>query len=261
MDSKISRRDVLSRAALLGAGAVIGKIGLGTKTAEASSPSAKNWPWPYTKLDPAETAERAYEGWYRYGCGGTVVTSIFDQLSEKVGDPYKSFPTDIFSIFEGGVLGWGTLCGSLNGAVMVVSLIIGPTLVEDITHEMSSNVMDWYSHANMPLYVPKKPRANIDSIPHTVSESPLCHVSVGKWMKAANASLGSDERKDRCARVSASVAYKLVLKLNEWHEKGEDYFEDVAWSGPKQKGITSQFNCAKCHGENVPQPPLAKKIK
>jgi len=259
MDGKLSRRDVLTRAAVLGAGAVFG--GLTTSAAKASEGESlmKEWPWPYEKLDPAVTAEIAYNEWYNLGCGGTVIHSVFEQLAEIVGEPYKSFPVESFAIFEGGMAGWGTICGSVNGASVVAALIVGPPTWEEISAIIASNTMDWYSHANMPLYVPQDPRANKDSIVQTVSDSPLCHVSVGKWMKASGFSLGSEERKDRCARVSASVAYKLVERLNQWKDEGEGFYEEKAWSGPKKSGITAQYNCASCHGENVPKPPLAKK--
>lgn len=257
MDEKMTRRDVLGKAALLSAGVFFG--GLTAKSAKAAQePLARQWPWPYEKLDPAVTAEIAYKQWYELGCGGTVVYSIFEQLAKKVGEPYASFPVESFAIFEGGMVGWGTICGSVNGASIVAALIVGPPTWEEISGIIASNTMDWYSHANMPVYVPKEPKANKDSIIQTVSDSPLCHVSVGKWMKASGFALGSDERKDRCARVSASVAYKLVERLNQWKDEGEDFYEDKAWSGPVKAGITGQYNCANCHGENVPKPPLLK---
>lgn len=260
MDVKISRRDILTKAALIGAGAFVGKLGTGTAIASDEEPLMKQWPWPYEKLDPAETAEIAYKQWYNLGCGGTVMYSVFEQLAQKIGEPYKSFPVESFAIFEGGIAGWGTICGSVNGAGVVLSLIIGPPTWEDVSKIMTSDTFDWYSHANMPIYVPKEPKANKDSIKHTVSESPLCHVSVNKWMKASGAALGSDERKDRCARVSASVAYKVVQYLNQWHD---DKFtaEHAVWSGPEKEGTTAQYNCAACHGKNVPKPPMPKKNK
>lgn len=258
MDVKISRRDVLAKAAMIGVGALVGGLTTGNAVAEEQA-LAKEWPWPYEKLDPAETAEIAYREWYNLGCGGTVVYSIFQQLAEKIGEPYKSFPVESFAIFEGGMVGWGTICGSVNGASIVPALIVGPPTWEEISAIIASNTMDWYSHANMPVYIPENPNANKDSIVQTVSDSPLCHVSVGKWMKASGFSLGSEERKDRCARVSASVAYRLVEKLNEWKDKGEEFYEEKAWSGPVKAGITSQYHCASCHGENVPKPPKPKK--
>jgi len=124
MDGKLSRRDVLTRAAVLGAGAVFG--GLTTSAAKASEGESlmKEWPWPYEKLDPAVTAEIAYNEWYNLGCGGTVIHSVFEQLAEIVGEPYKSFPVESFAIFEGGMAGWGTICGSVNGASVVAALIV-----------------------------------------------------------------------------------------------------------------------------------------
>ncbi|MCD8552527.1 C-GCAxxG-C-C family protein [Seleniivibrio sp.] len=254
MDAKISRRDILAKAALLGAGAFVGKFAVSSAEASDEEPLAKTWPWPYVKLDPAETAEIAYKQWYNLGCGGTVMFSIFDQLAKKVGEPYKSFPVESFAIFEGGIASWGTTCGSVNGASVVVSLIVGPPTWEDRTHTVVSDTFNWYSHANMPIYVPKDPQANKDSIEHTVSNSPLCHVSVSKWMKKADKALGSPERKDRCARVSASVAYKVVQYLNRIHDEKE-IAEHPVWTGGKEVGTTAQYNCADCHGKNVPKAP------
>ncbi len=109
----------------------------------------------------------------------------------------------------------------------------------------------------MPVYTPQKPRLNANLV-KTTSNSPLCHLSVGKWMKAANLPLGSPERKDRCARVAASTAYKLVEMLNEWHEHGE--YERVSdFSSGKEHGITGQFNCMECHGDDIPEAPRAAK--
>ena len=53
---------------------------------------SEKWPWPYVKLDPDKTAEIAYNEWYRVFCGAAVINSVFGQLREKVGEPYKSFP-------------------------------------------------------------------------------------------------------------------------------------------------------------------------
>ncbi|PMP89565.1 MAG: chain A iron centre cytochrome C protein [Desulfurella sp.] len=213
MDEKISRKNFLTRASIVGLGALVG--GFATQIANADKTqnwSANKWPWPYVELDPKTTAQIAYEEWYRLWCGGTVIYSIFHQLAQKVGEPYKSFPIDPFAIFEGGLAGWGTLCGSVNGAAVVASCIIGPMTQEGCEdgHIIASNMLDWYSHANMPIFVPKNPKANKKTIVHTVSESPLCHISVGKWMHASGYPINSPERKDRCARVAASVAYKLV---------------------------------------------------
>ena len=74
-------------------------------------------------------------------------------------------------------------------------------------------------------------------------------------MKAANKPLKSKERKDRCARVAASTAYHLVELLNQW--KDGTYESDSDFSCSSEHGITGQFNCMDCNGDNVPEPPRA----
>lgn len=208
------------------------------------------------KLDPVTTAELAYKEWYRVFCGAAVISSVFSQLREKVGEPYTSFPVDAFIFLEGGMSGWGTICGSNAGANIVTNLILGPrTTGSEDGMLMGSELLQWYSDAMMPVYTPRDPRVKAD-IQKTVSTSPLCHVSVGRWMKAAGKELGSPERRDRCARVTASVAHRLVELLNTW--KDEKY-ETAGTVPSKAFGITAQQNCGDCHSKGVPTPPMAKK--
>jgi len=254
-------KEISTREFLIGAGAFSASFLL-SKFFEISSVQAKvkpqKWPWPYEKLDPEKTAEIAYNEWYRIFCGGAVISSIFSQLAEKIGEPYASFPIDAFIIMEGGVAGWGTICGSLNGAAVVANCICGPRIAGLYDgHIIASNLMKWYSETELPIYVPKNPRANKKSIIKTVSESPLCHISVGKWMKASGHAYRSPERRDRCARVTASVAYELVKKLNAW--KDGEYDEELEWYCPSDFGVTGQMNCMECHGTEIPVAPQPKK--
>ena len=256
-----SRRGFLSGAGKLVAGAA----GLAALTAggsgvislaEAKGGPTDKWPWPYVKLNPKKTAELAYEEWYRVFCGAAVISSVFNQLRKKVGEPYKSFPVDAFIFLEGGMSGWGTVCGSNAGANIVSNLVVGPRIAgSEDGMMMGSEMMQWYSDAALPVYVPKDPRVKT-KIPKTTSNSPLCHVSVGKWMKAAGKPLGSPERKDRCARVTASVAYHLVELLNAWKD---GKYETEGEFPPASFNIPAQGNCTECHGNNVPSPPLAAK--
>ncbi|MFI5296414.1 MAG: twin-arginine translocation signal domain-containing protein, partial [Thermodesulfovibrionales bacterium] len=91
-DEKLSRRGLLKGAA--GAAGIValasGGLSLFSKAEAKSGPSEK-WPWPYVKLDPTKTAELAYDEWYRVFCGAAVISSVFNQLREKVGEPYISF--------------------------------------------------------------------------------------------------------------------------------------------------------------------------
>ncbi|XOF32178.1 MAG: twin-arginine translocation signal domain-containing protein [Candidatus Electrothrix sp. YB6] len=110
--SDVSRRQVLKGTGALAAGAALTHLGGLVKPAAATGGKTEKWPWPYTKLDPAETAEIAYQEWYRVFCGAAVINSVFIQLREKIGEPYTSFPSDAFVFLEGGQVGWGTICGS-----------------------------------------------------------------------------------------------------------------------------------------------------
>ncbi|MDF1578054.1 MAG: C-GCAxxG-C-C family (seleno)protein [Desulfobulbales bacterium] len=258
LDEKgLARRKILVGTGVLAAGATLAQFSGLLKPAAATGGKTEKWPWPYKKLDPAKTAEIAYNEWYRVFCGAAVINSVFTQLREKVGEPYISFPSDAFVFLEGGQVGWGTICGSPAGANIVANLIIGPrTAGADEGHSISADIMQWYSEAKLPTYKPQKPRLTV-AIPTTTSDSPLCHISVGKWMKAADKALKSPERKDRCARVAASTAYRLVELLNAWHDGSYESTGD--FSCAKEFGITGQFNCMECHGDDVPEAPGMKK--
>jgi Putative redox-active protein (C_GCAxxG_C_C) len=256
--AKITRRTVLARAGRCAAGAagltVLGSAPGLAPVAEALVSTSQKWPWPYVKLDPDRTADIAYEEWYRLFCGGAVLSAVFGQLREKVGEPYRSFPIDAFLFLEGGISGWGTICGSNAGANIVTNLIIGPrTSGTEDGMLMGSELMQYYATTAMPVYVPKKPRIAA-AIPTTVAGSPLCHVSVGRWMAAANKDLGSAERKDRCARVTASMAHRTVTLLNAWKD---GKYRTAGVVPAKKYGIQAQNDCNDCHGSAVPSPPSA----
>lgn len=252
-----SRRDMLVGAGAMAAGAALMRLGLPT-VANAKEATVMKWPWPYEKLDPAKTAEIAYQEWYRVFCGAAVINSVFSQLREKIGEPYASFPADAFVFLEGGMVGWGTVCGSNAGANVVSNLIIGPRIAGPNCahgHSIGSDMMAWYSDTALPVFTPATPKQS-GKIVQTTSKSPLCHVSVGKWMAESGFALASPERKDRCARVAASVAHKLVEDLNAW--KDGKYERKSQWAPGKEFGITAQQNCTSCHGKDVPVPPKVK---
>ncbi len=252
----LSRREVLSGLGLctLGAAAAgtLGPAWAAGPAGPARGPTEK-WPWPYVKLDPARTADLAYEEWYRLFCGGAIVSSVFSQLREKVGQPYTSFPVEAFQFLEGGISGWGTICGANAGVNIVANVILGPKVAgSEEGMLMGSELMEHYASTAMPTYVPKAPKVKGD-IPKTTARSPLCHVSVGRWMKAANKPLASPERRDRCARLTASMAHQLVVLLNDWKD---GKYKTRGAVPAKTYGIQAQHDCDDCHSD-VPTPPKA----
>jgi len=259
MKGHLTRRELLTLVGTFGAGVAFTSISGLPSTAEAVGGETEKWPWPYVKLDPEKTAEIAYNEWYRVFCGAAVINSVFSQLREKVGEPYKSFPSDAFVFLEGGMIGWGTICGTNAGANVVSNVIIGPRIAGPDCENgalIGSEMLQWYSETPLPVFSPKAPR-QLTKIIQTTSQSPLCHVSVGKWMKESGYALSSPERKDRCARVAASVAYKLVQDLNAWKDGG--YVSKANWNPARDMGITAQQNCTECHGTNGSTPSIAKK--
>jgi len=261
-EGELSRRSLLAKtcrytigAAVLGA-AASSVPGLRAEAGAVGGLTEK-WPWPYQKLDPQKTADIAYAEWYRVFCGAAIVNAVFGQLREKVGEPYRSFPSDAFLFLEGGVAGWGTICGANAGASIVTNVILGPrTAGSEEGMLMGSELMQHYASTAMPTYVPGAPRVK-GEIQKTVADSPLCHVSVGRWMKAANKDLGSPERRDRCARLTASMASQLVMLLNAWKD-GKYRTRGVVPA--RSYGIQAQHDCNDCHGTDVPSPPMPKKI-
>src|SRR5512142_1150024 len=165
LDETVSRRALIKGAA--GAAGVLGVAvltsgGLGLVTrAEAKEGPTEKWPWPYVKLDPDKTAEIAYNEWYRVFCGAAVINAVFSQLREKVGEPYTSFPVDAFVFLEGGMAGWGTVCGSNAGANIVSNVIIGPRIAGpecEHGHTIGCDTMRWQSNTALPTFTPGEPK-------------------------------------------------------------------------------------------------------
>jgi len=212
---QFSRRDFLARAGKLAAGAAIGAAAL-TTVAEASTPAADTpaYPWPYNKVDPEKVYWKGVELYSKYGCG----QGSFQALLSELGAPYDSIPPSILKFGEGGVAGWGSHCGALLGSSAIISLVTGGT---DVTNQMIKELTGWYTE-------------------FIGSGSPLCHVSVTEWSKANGVKVESQERKDRCARVTGETAKKAALLLNAWADT-----KSVAPTfGPRPAVVA----CQSCHG-------------
>jgi len=235
----ISRKELFSGAGQMIGGAALASIaglGLAGCTKKGKETVAK-YPWPYVKLDPQRSGEIAYENWYKKFCCYAVASGILQPLQEKVGEPYSVLPIEAFKFGHGGTVGWGTLCGSLLGASIAVSLIAGEE-GEDIIND----VIGWYTETEFPLFKPTAPKTEIKNI--SVSGSPLCHVSVGRWMKKEGVDFFSEGRAERCARLSADVAVHAVTLLNLWADrKYEAEYDDQ----PMKYQMPTQNNCDDCH--------------
>jgi len=250
-EATMTRRCLLERAGKLAVGTVAiaaaGGAGLPSRAEAKVTPA----PWPYKKLNPEEVGEITYDRWYSGLCMNAVLTGLFAPLRKAVGEPYESFPVESFVWGHGGVVGWGTMCGTLLGASIATNLICGQGVAKD-GEQVVNEVIHHYASTELPTYKPRSPKVAAD-IPTSQSNSPLCHISVGKWMKKTDRGFLSPERKDRCARLAANVAMVTARHLNDWSDgkfKAEHKLPAMVY------GITGQHNCVECHRDAVPRPSL-----
>ncbi len=246
LDEKLSRRGLIKGAVCTAgvAALTMGGLSLLSKAEAKETPL----PWPYKKLDIEEVGAIAYEKWYGSFCCAAVASAIILPLRKMIGEPYTSFPVESFVWGHGGVVGWGTMCGTMLGAAVAANLIAGPG-VNKTGERITNEVINYYSETDLPVYTPKNPKTT-GEIVKSKSDSPLCHISVGKWMKKADRGFWSPERKDRCARLSADIAMRTALLLNEW---ADDKFKPTHDLPALVYGITAQHNCTECHGTKVPE--------
>jgi hypothetical protein len=165
--------------------------------------------------DSVQAGQDTYDEWFKNFCAYSVAYGIVKRLraDATISANWNKISLDIIRWAHGGALGWGTLCGSITGAAFVVGLVAGADPGEDMVNEL----MTYYSTTLMPAYTPTTQNASgIATTTQTTSNSPLCHVSVSTWMKAAGVAFYSKERSDRCARVSATMVQKTIEMLNAY---------------------------------------------
>ena len=145
---------------------------------------------------------------------------------------------------HGGVAGWGTICGTLNGAVAAFGLFTPDKKTSD---RLADGLLQWYRDTSLPKYQPKNSSAI--EMPPSVADSVLCHVSTLRWREEAECTdLKSPLRKERCARLTADTAKKAVEILNAYVDNG------ILPSSPKidpPSGLSNdgstKMNCDLCH--------------
>ncbi|MGI6457061.1 MAG: C-GCAxxG-C-C family protein [bacterium] len=167
-------------------------------------------PWVYHELDPQTTADRAYQLYPEGNCMYALFGSVMIQFAELYGEPYSSFPIAMMKYGASGIGEYGTICGALNGAAALFGLFVREkshlnALVEDL--------FTWYEQSTLPVYTPKDPKYTIEQ---SVSDSVFCHASTANWIRVSGHRIDSKERSDRCSRLTADVARKIVGMLNNY---------------------------------------------
>jgi hypothetical protein len=213
--------------------------------------------WKYVLLDPAISAQLAYEFYSEGSCMYATVKSIISQLSEKIGEPFTSFPIHLFKYGHGGVGGYGSVCGTLNGAGALIGLLVND---KSIQNRIITDIFRWYEQSSLPAFRPENPGYEYTPA-KSVSYSVLCHASNTNWCKTAGFNVNSKERKERCRRMTSDVVYKVTTSLNNIYNNtyiadtvtNEDANTCLAChgSGGKINNATVQMNCTSCHPKSL----------
>ena len=246
-ENGISRRSFVTGTGKMLAGAALASAALATdfKEAQAYPTNAKGY--KYVKLDPQKVGQTTYENYFKRWCASSVIAGFVEHLKTKGGAAWKDYPIDAMRWAHGGLAGWGALCGTLTGAGTIIGFATEDT---DIAENMVNDLAFYYSYTELPSFSPAKIiKTKLQNM--TMAGTPVCHISVGRWMRAEGAAFLSDGRAERCARVAANVAIETTIMLND-HLAGKYTPKHKALYNVAANGITSQNNCIDCHGNEVP---------
>lgn len=248
MSTAITRKEFLAgstkavAAVALGAGA----MSLLTKSTGVAGTGVATWPYPYQTLDVEAVRVLGHDAYYAKGCCYGAFHALVQALRNTIGEPYTSFPTEIMIYGSGGAAGWGTLCGALNGASALISLVC----TQARTSVLANELLGWYTQVKFPTDASNQ--AAVDHkftnttydkvLAQNISGSVLCHVSNTEWCKASQFAVGSTERKERCARLTGDVAAYAAQILN-------DEFKGVF--SPLYVPPTAIAGCTNCHSTAV----------
>lgn len=231
----VSRRKVLGNIGL-SAGAGLW-LAFGRDPGSATQATDEPAPvWSHTHLDSDAIADDAYRLFPDGGCMYGVFGSVITGLASKLGEPFRSFPLQMMRYGSGGVGGFGSLCGAVNGGAAAIGLL---EPIKQHQVQLITELLTWYETTALPAYVPKESE-NSPPVPRSVSHSVLCHLSVHRWCEASDNEVESEPMRERCRRLTADVAGKTVELLNA-NLLGRSGFPGLA---------ADVKSCVSCHGRN-----------
>jgi hypothetical protein len=250
VDKEITRKDFLlkSSKAAVGITAIAGASSLLTTATVKGKATLTPWPWSYAPVDLESIRIRAHHlKLSGYECCSGCFGAFVEAQTQLIGDPWTTMPYEVMLYGRGGGASWGTLCGAVNAAAAVISLVVdkansGPLIWE---------VYGWAASSLMPsdeanqFALDNKYTAgtfNGISLPQSVSGSVLCHASLTNWCIEANKKFNSADRKERCARITGDLAVKTGEVLNAYFA-GTFVPEYVTPAYAQQ--------CLTCHGAGV----------
>ncbi|WP_423130134.1 C-GCAxxG-C-C family (seleno)protein [Gaoshiqia sp. Z1-71] len=211
--------------------------------------------WVYHQLDPEVTENLAYQLYPEGSCMYATFKSVISQLAGIHGEPFASYPCHMFRYGHGGIGGYGTICGALNGAAALFGLFVTDKTVRD---SLITDLFQWYEKEPHPSFTPDQAELEI---PAYASNSVLCHVSNTNWSKKAGVKIDSKERKERCRRLTADVTAQVVKSLNAVFNNAyltnthsdETVQTCMACHGGEGKlnNTATKMTCNSCHDESL----------
>lgn len=281
----LSRRQMLTTAGLTVGGGLLAIHGTGSQAEDSQASTATSTAadtnaffeddspsLPYSPIASKEAAALAYQSYAEGSCMYATFKGIVSLVAKKQQLPIPAAFYNLFKYGHGGCAGWGSLCGTCNGAAAAMGLFCDDKQTRD---KMITELFRWYESTDLPTFVPAG--ASDKNFPSSVAGSILCHPSTSQWARAAKMSVFSPARKERCKRLAANVAKKTVEILNAQHAAdkeslGSKHADQAMPSSPRQLGppdsciachstpggrpgsfaaeapkTTTKMNCSKCH--------------
>ena len=236
MMKSFTRREVLGSVGLAAGAGLLARRAAEVRASEVGGSDVSEGR-AIVPLVPAVVADKAYRIFPEGACMYATFASIVSSLGELGGEPYRSFPVEMMRYGEGGVGGWGSLCGALNGAAAVIGLI-HPGTDGSRRAQLIGELFSWYEHTNLPQFRPAQTAGDLE-VPSSVAKSVLCHVSVNRWCEVSRWGAFSPEKRERCRRLTADVVLKTVELLNRSQEPASRFAE-----------LSSETkSCVACHGK------------
>lgn len=291
---RISRRELITNAGMALGGAVTATAFLGacsgtTQATAQNPPTDGTTPgggtpvgpqvadFPYRQFipagftfDKAAIKENSYQLYWVGGCGHGAYKAIMQELAQKVGAPFNLLSLDQAIYMGGGIAGYGSICGAINGGLLAINSIVAEPAVRSA---MMIDLMRWYEGNSFPAYVPTTinaaeagktkldfSAANIAKL-QVVPHNHLCHASRSQWCQMNGVPASSPDLSARCGRLTADVTGKVVDQLTAYLSSGS-YTAAAIDSASAQcgachtptttsKSVASGMRCDSCHSDKV----------